>query len=75
MSHPLDHPTSIDGCCFPGCLACRVDALEAAGKALYMAGRWDCVSVDAGHAARLWEALRDALGLPVGTATANGVAR
>jgi hypothetical protein len=45
-----------------------------AAHALYMAGRWECHALPESEQARLWEALRDALGLPQGTATAAGVA-
>lgn len=55
-------------------LTAERDALRQAAFDLYLAGRWDCASVPPETAAQLWEALRDALGLPVGTATAAGVA-
>ena len=45
-------------------------ALQEAGRALYLAGRWECPAVSDDEAMKLWTALRDALGLPVGTATA-----
>jgi hypothetical protein len=48
-------------------------ALAKAGRDLYFAGRWSCDrSVDE---AKLWEAMRDALDLPVGSATAAGLGR
>lgn len=47
------------------------DNLHAAATALYLAGRWECAGVP--NAAKLWEDLRDALGLPPGTATARGI--
>ena len=47
--------------------------LKAAATALYMAGRWDCANLSGDEQARMWEALRDALGLSVGTATTAGV--
>jgi hypothetical protein len=50
----------------------RNDPLRKAALDLYMAGRWSCDrSVDE---VRLWTALRDALNLQPGTATAAGVA-
>ena len=50
-------------------LARRGAAVQEAATALYMAGRWSCDQpVDE---AALWTALRDALGLPVGTETAR----
>ena len=48
--------------------------LHAAANALYAAGRWDCASIPLAEQAKLWESLRDALGLPTGTATKIGVA-
>lgn len=50
-----------------------VEAIAEAARALYMAGRWDCAGLPADQQARLWEALRDALELPAGTATKAGV--
>ena len=52
--------------------ATRLAALEAAGKALYLAGKWELHDTDIlpyGQAV-MWGNLRDALGLPPGTATA-----
>jgi hypothetical protein len=49
--------------------------LKSAALKLYLAGRWDCQTIPPEQAAVLWEALRDALGLPAGTATAAGVAK
>lgn len=45
-----------------------------AAKALYLAGRWDCALLPAGVAADMWARLRDALGIPEGTATKLGIA-
>jgi hypothetical protein len=53
--------------------ATPVDALAEAALALYLAGRWTSEWVSVDEQARLWEALRDALGLPEGTATKAGV--
>lgn len=56
----------------------RYARMEQAALALYRAGFWDLVprhgepSLPAPEQAKLWEALRDALGLPPGTATAAG---
>lgn len=49
----------------------RHQALYLAAHALYTAGRWTCDR--ACDAAGLWTALRDALGLPPGTATSLGM--
>lgn len=55
------------------------DALRAAALALYNAGHWNLMRHNADFTgaaraaeAKLWENLRDALGLAPGTATANG---
>lgn len=40
---------------------------------LYMAGKWECKTIDPKLQARMWEAVRDALGLEPGTATKAGV--
>ena len=48
-------------------------AVRDAAMALYLAGRWDCAAVGGSAAAAMWERLRDALGLPHGTATARGI--
>jgi hypothetical protein len=48
-------------------------ALHDAAERLYRAGRWSAPTVSDADAAALWEALRDALGLSPGTATALGV--
>ena len=46
------------------------EQLRAAALALYFAGKWSCHrEVDE---IRLWEALRDALGLEAGAATNSG---
>lgn len=57
----------------------KYDPVRLAALALYNApGFWDLVAshgspgLDGREQARLWEALRDALGLPPGTATAAG---
>jgi hypothetical protein len=52
--------------------AARIAALEAAGKALYLAGKWELNDTDIlpYEQAVMWGNLRDALGLPPGTATA-----
>jgi hypothetical protein len=47
------------------------DTLLAAARALYDAGRWTCDRPC--DEARLWEALRDAIGLPPGYATSRGI--
>jgi hypothetical protein len=52
----------------------QVQGVDDAARALYMAGRWECSALPGSEQVRLWEALRDALGLPKGTATAAGVA-
>jgi hypothetical protein len=49
------------------------DRLVAVGLALYMYGRWTCEGAPADDQARMWEALRDVLGLPAGTATDLGL--
>ena len=66
----VDGSTQLAG---PRATAAENEAIRAAATALYLAGRWDCPNVTPRDAARLWEGLRDALGLPVGTATAHGV--
>jgi hypothetical protein len=52
--------------------ATRLAALEAAGKALYLAGKWELHDTDIlpYEQAVMWGNLRDALGLPPVTATA-----
>lgn len=52
--------------------AARIAALEAAGKALYLAGKWELhdTAILPYEQAVMWGNLRDALGLPPGTATA-----
>jgi hypothetical protein len=52
----------------------KTDTLKTAATNLYLAGRWDCQSITPEQSAKLWEALRDALRLPHGTATSAGVA-
>lgn len=49
-------------------------ALRDAAMALYEAGKWDLVNnaMPQERQALLWEALRDALGLPEGHATKGG---
>lgn len=47
--------------------------LVAVCLALYMTGRWSAPGVDDAEAARLWETLRDILGLTPGTATSLGM--
>lgn len=47
--------------------------LRKAARELYMAGRWECATIAPSEAASLWEVLRDAAGIPVGTASAAGV--
>lgn len=47
--------------------------LEQAARELYFAGRWQLEGVADEHSAELWAALRDALGLPPGSATAAGL--
>jgi hypothetical protein len=49
----------------------RRRALERAGRDLYFAGRWSCDRP--ADEAQLWEAMRDALQLPAGSATAVGL--
>lgn len=48
-------------------------AVRAAATALYLAGAWRCDNLPPEIQAQMWEELRDALGLPVGTATTAGV--
>jgi hypothetical protein len=47
--------------------------LGQAGTALYLAGYWKAEGVSAYNADLLWQELRDALGMPAGTATLHGV--
>lgn len=49
------------------------NALVVAGKALYFAGKWECPEIAPEVQSKLWDALRDALGIPVGGATEVGV--
>jgi hypothetical protein len=49
------------------------ERLQIAAENLYRAGRWSTPRLSDSEQAALWEALRDALGLNVGTATALGV--
>lgn len=51
----------------------RAAQLPTAATALYLAGRWSAPNVSDSDAENLWTALRDALGLPEGTATKLGV--
>lgn len=50
----------------------EVERLRAAATALYR-HRWVCDELQPGEQAALWESLRDAIGLPPGTATSMGV--
>jgi len=45
--------------------------LKDAAMKLYTAGRWRCDALPEHLQARLWEDLRDALGLPEGTETSR----
>jgi hypothetical protein len=45
----------------------------AAALALYEAGRWTTADLSPRDQAKLWEELRDALGLPEGYARGRGV--
>ena len=47
--------------------------IRQAAMTLYMAGKWELNGVPADEQARLWENLRDALGLEEGYATNHGV--
>ena len=47
----------------------RFEELKADALQLYMAGKWSCDTLDDDEQARLWVNLRNALGLPEGTAT------
>jgi len=49
-------------------------AIRDAALALYEVGQWVSPDVPAAQADAMWATLRDALGLPVGHATARGVA-
>lgn len=49
------------------------EALRGAALDLYMSGRWELTGMAPDVQARLWEALRDALGLEPGAATKAGV--
>jgi hypothetical protein len=49
----------------------KLAAVTGAARKLYMAGKW-CAGLPANLEARMWEDLRDALGLEPGTATALG---
>ena len=49
------------------------DELHAAALQLYMAGKWDCDTLEDDEQTRLWINLRNALGLPEGTATKAGL--
>lgn len=51
----------------------QTSELEAVAKELYFAGRWHTEGLDHVTAARLWGRLRDALGLPEGSARAVGL--
>jgi|SRR6185436_2036188 len=50
-----------------------VETIALAARRLYFAGRWTADGVEDAEAAQLWERLRDALGLPPGSATAAGL--
>jgi hypothetical protein len=52
----------------------ELDNLRRVCLELYMAGRWTATGLDSTDQARMWSGLRDALGLPAGTATQAGVA-
>jgi hypothetical protein len=52
----------------------RAEALKESATALYVAGVWTTTGVPGDQQAKMWERLRDAIGLPVGTATKAGVA-
>jgi hypothetical protein len=49
------------------------DRLVAVCLGLYLFGRWTCEGAELAEQARMWEALRDVLGLEPGTATACGL--
>lgn len=49
------------------------EKLKEAATVLYMVGRWSAPGISDEMAAKLWEDLRDALGLPPGTATSVGI--
>lgn len=55
-------------------LAAEHERLREAATALYIAARWESPVIACEQAVVLWTALRDALSLPVGTATQAGVA-
>jgi hypothetical protein len=55
-------------------LVVELEQVKAAAVKLYRAGRWSAPQVSDVDAAVMWTALRDALGVPDGTATALGVA-
>ena len=46
------------------------EQIKQAATNLYMAGKWGCPNLNEADQSALWEALRDALGIPEGTATA-----
>ena len=50
----------------------EIASLRAAAAALYR-HRWACDDLQPGEQAALWESMRDAIGLPPGTATSMGV--
>ena len=45
--------------------------LKTAAIKLYNAGRWTCATVPPWDAEKLWEELRDAAGIPLGTETSR----
>ena len=51
----------------------HIKKLETAAFQLYMAGKWDCDTLEDDEQTRLWTNLRNALGLPEGTATKAGL--
>jgi hypothetical protein len=61
---------SLCACADYEALRVKNERLRAAGTALYMAGKWSC-DIPADEQAHLWEAMRDAIGLPAGTETAR----
>lgn len=53
-------------------LEAEIARLRSAATALYR-HRWACDDLQPGEQAALWESMRDAIGLPSGTATRMGV--
>lgn len=54
-------------------LRAKADKLKLAVNELYCAGRWDCNILTLDKQIALWEAVRDAAEIAVGTATSKGV--